>query len=299
MRVWLKALCAGAMALTLAAPAAAQDFQTQVRGYLEHGMGPHAALGYRRDPGTPDLNVPLQLERPYIWPVYLRAGENYRIYAACDDDCSDLDMEVYGADGNLVDRDVATDDTPYVQITPATSGRAYVRIWVYACENEPCYTAARVVVGGSPTERPSDADQTARTSAEDMSGIAANNEYTQLVLAELNDAGAPHEQAGYQRFSGDVIQPLTLDASGHTLELTLNAGTSYLFQGACDQDCTDVDMEILDPRGRQMALDVESNDRPTVAVEPRQTGAYRIRIWLAQCSVEPCYAGVRSYRRGR
>jgi hypothetical protein len=137
-----------------AKPAAAQnDFERQVRGYLENGMGAHASLGYRRDQSNADILVPLELESPYLWSVYLREGVNYRVYGACDNDCSDLDMEIYSTDGRLADRDVATDDAPYVQITPARSGRAYVRIWLYACSAEPCYMAARVVEGGTPSPR--------------------------------------------------------------------------------------------------------------------------------------------------
>jgi hypothetical protein len=88
-----------------------------------------------------------------LWSVYLREGLNYRVYGACDDDCSDLDMEIYGADGHLADRDVATNDTPYVQITASQSGRHYVRIWLYQCSNQPCFIAARVVEGGAPAPR--------------------------------------------------------------------------------------------------------------------------------------------------
>jgi hypothetical protein len=151
---WLLAVGLVAAAF-FAEPAAAQnDYERQVRAYLENGMGVHASLGYRRDQSNADISVPLQLESPYLWSVYLREGVNYRVYGACDNDCSDLDMEIYGADGRLADRDVATDDVPYVQITPTRSGRAYVRIWLYQCSAEPCYIAARVVEGGTPAERP-------------------------------------------------------------------------------------------------------------------------------------------------
>jgi hypothetical protein len=151
---WL--LVAGIVAAAFfAKPAAAQnDYERQVRAYLENGMGVHASLGYRRDQSNADVIVPLEMESPYLWSVYLREGVNYRVYGACDNDCSDLDMEIYGADGHLADRDVATDDVPYVQITPTRSGRAYVRIWLYQCSAEPCYIAARVLEGGTPAERP-------------------------------------------------------------------------------------------------------------------------------------------------
>ena len=142
------------VAAFFAKPAVAQsDYERQVRGYLEAGMGVHASLGYRRDQSNADILVPLQLESPYLWSVYLREGLNYRVYGACDDDCSDLDMEIYGADGHLADRDVATNDTPYVQITASQSGRHYVRIWLYQCSNQPCFIAARVVEGGAPAPR--------------------------------------------------------------------------------------------------------------------------------------------------
>jgi len=143
-----------AAVLALSAEAAAQqDHRRQLLGYLEHGLTPHAALGYAPERTAPDLITPLQLDRPYLWSIYLLEGVNYRIYGACDDDCSDLDMEIYGADGNFVDRDTARDDTPYVQVTPAATGRHYVRIWLYACAAEPCHIAARVLSGGRPAER--------------------------------------------------------------------------------------------------------------------------------------------------
>jgi hypothetical protein len=64
-----------------------------------------------------------------------------------DDACADLDMGIYGADGALVERDNAGDDTPFVQITPTQSGRHFVRLWLYACAAETCAIAARVTSG--------------------------------------------------------------------------------------------------------------------------------------------------------
>jgi hypothetical protein len=155
MRGLLSGLGAGLALVALSAGAAAQDNdnERQVRAYLEHGLQRHAALGYAADATASDLVMPLRLDHPYLWTLNLRAGVSYRIYAACDDNCTDLDMELYGADGQLADRDVGRDDTPYVQITPARSGRYNVRIWLYSCRADACYAAARVVSGGAPAER--------------------------------------------------------------------------------------------------------------------------------------------------
>ena len=179
MRGLAGAFVAGLALLAMPAGAAAQSDQQQmrVRGYLEHGLQRHAALGYARQSAVADVVAPLRLDHPYLWSVYLSAGTTYRVYGACDDNCADLDMEIYGGDGHLVDRDTARDDTPYVQITPARSGRVYVRIWLYSCRADACYVAARVVAGGTaaPRERveapaaaaPQEPDEADKPAAED------------------------------------------------------------------------------------------------------------------------------------
>jgi hypothetical protein len=156
MRAVVQGLSAGLALAVLAGGAWAQDRGAQVRAYLEYGMAAHESAGYARERTTPDLVVPIRLDRPYLWSVYLREGVNYRVYAACDDACSDLDMEIFAADGHFLERDVGRDDTPFVQVTPERTGRHYVRIWLYACAEEPCHIAARLVSGGQPVLRNSD-----------------------------------------------------------------------------------------------------------------------------------------------
>ncbi len=297
---WLKALCAGvAFALVASATASAHDdddYAAQVRSYLEAGMSTHAEHGYHRERGVADVVLPLQLNSPYLWPVQLRAGVNYRVYGACDNDCSDVDMEIYGSDGHLVDRDVASDDTPYVQITPTTSGRAYVRIWLYACQHEPCYVGARLVSGGTPAERAPATTDDAQTDNGDHNSDA-DSDYISRVHTRLDTVGARHLQAGYAAFGEDLVEPIELEGRGLITTIHLDANYDYIFQGACDQDCSDADMEVRDATGAQLALDVDADDTPSVAVTPARTGDYGLRIWLAECNVEPCYVGVRSYRR--
>lgn len=283
----LGAACAFLLA-GVSGASAQNEYEDQVRSYLEAGLDAHAALGYRADRSVNDLLAPLMLERPKIWPVRLRQGVNYRIYGACDNDCSDIDMEIYDTDGELVDRDVATNDTPYVQITPSHTGLHFVRLWVFACQTEPCYAGARVVSGGTPADRQEEVTEESEATPEDYVGV---------VRAELDGAGAAHLAAGYQLFGDEAIEPIGLEGEGYRQTVSLEAGKSYIFQGACDQDCTDVDLEVLDPSGAQVAQDVAGDDRPHAEVSPRRAGEYTVRVWLAQCSVEPCYVGLRGYRR--
>ena len=72
----------------------------------------------------------------------------YRILAACDQDCTDVDIIVEDGAGIEVGRDVALDDHPVVTITPRVDGPFSVRIGLVNCEIEPCYVAGRVLQQG-------------------------------------------------------------------------------------------------------------------------------------------------------
>lgn len=289
MRGLLAAL--GAVFVIAASSAAAQDRAAQVRAYLENGMAVHRGIGYSRDPGNPDVIVPLRLDHPFIWPVYLTRGVTYRAYGACDDACSDLDMEIYDAAGNLADRDTAANDTPYVQITPTQTGRAYVRVWLYACSGEPCTVGLRLVSGGAAVAR---AGEVVRESDIGHSQEEANE---RAVRAQLEAQGAAHEQAGYRQFGEDTLAQLTQDDAGHTWTLHLEGGVTYLFQAACDQQCLNADMEIRNSYDERIVSDINGDAIPVVTISPPRAADYTLRIWLRQCTHVPCTAGFRGYRR--
>ncbi len=274
-----------------AGAAAEQDHSAQVRAYLENGMAVHRGIGYARDPGNPDVVAPLRLDHPFIWPVYLTRGLTYRAYGACDDACSDLDMEIYDAAGNLADRDTAANDTPYVQIVPTQTGRAYVRAWLYACSHEPCIVGLRLVSGGAAVPR---AGETVRESDIGHSQEEANE---RAVRAQLEAQGLAHEQANYRQFGEDMLAQLTQDDVGHTWTLHLEGGVTYLFQAACDQQCLNADMEIRNPYNERIASDINGDAVPVVTITPPRAGDYTLRIWLRQCTHVPCTAGFRAYRR--
>lgn len=166
----------------------AQDYPSQVRAYLERGMAVHEARGYRADGAMQDIVISLRMGDSQLVPVMLERGRNYRVYAACDADCSDLDMEIYGADGAFVEKDIALDATPFVQITPRTSGRHYVRVWLAACESEPCFAALRLVSGGRPETRAPPPGE--------------GGDYAAGVTAALNAAGAAAIGAGFSLIDG-------------------------------------------------------------------------------------------------
>jgi hypothetical protein len=126
------------------APAAwaENQYETAVRGYLDTQ---HKLDGYSQDRGTADWVNGLRAGQPQFWEIQLARGATYTIVGVCDEDCTDVDMEVSDSNGNMVGSDTLADDYPRVQLTPAASGTFSVKIWLHACSSEPCYAGARVL----------------------------------------------------------------------------------------------------------------------------------------------------------
>ena len=66
-------------------------------------------------------------------------GVRHTAYGACDDNCSDINLEARNASGSLVDKDVEDDEEPLVRILPgATDEQLRVRISLERCDAAAC-----------------------------------------------------------------------------------------------------------------------------------------------------------------
>ncbi len=72
------------------------------------------------------------------FPLALRAGLEYRIVAACDNDCEDLDLLLFDATGKEATSDVLGDAIPVLQVTPDAAGEYRVAVLMVTCTAEPC-----------------------------------------------------------------------------------------------------------------------------------------------------------------
>lgn len=124
--------------------------RTQVTAYLDSQAGKHTDQGFISDSSVPDFVQPLTLQDAVVWPITLRRGVTYRVFAVCDNGCSDVDLDLYDHAGVFVGRDVQTNDKPYVEITPRQDGVHFARIWLATCEAEPCYVGGRVYRSRTP-----------------------------------------------------------------------------------------------------------------------------------------------------
>jgi hypothetical protein len=124
-----------------------QQLRQLVSGYLNNyqqnlGQGMGAAAGFS------DEITSLQPGHDYRWQVNLQGGTQYRIVGACDNECSNVDIELIDANGGVVASDTAPDDKPVVNFTPASNGQYIVRVILQACSVGPCYVGARVLTPG-------------------------------------------------------------------------------------------------------------------------------------------------------
>ena len=68
----------------------------------------------------------------------LEAGTTYYILAECDEDCYDLDLKLYRADGTLVLQDIGIDEYAVLRITPTQTRTYQIQPIMAGCERNPC-----------------------------------------------------------------------------------------------------------------------------------------------------------------
>lgn len=87
-----------------------------------------------------------------------------------------------------------------------------------------------------------------------------------------------------------ALQPGT----DHRFVVNLTAGTTYSFVGACDADCSNVDIELIDMRtGGVVGSDMLDDDYPVVHYTPEANGDYMVRLLMQTCTRAPCYTAAR------
>ncbi len=71
--------------------------------------------------------------------VTLHAGTRYALVGMCDNDCRELDLELYDADGSEVDADREPDDAPTVVARPDVTQQYRLKVIMSTCSASPCY----------------------------------------------------------------------------------------------------------------------------------------------------------------
>jgi hypothetical protein len=147
---------------------------------------------------------------------------------------------------------------------------------MYDCDVEPCFYAVGLYQGGGVVADP-----------DDFRGRA--DHYLQTAYdALLGNDKYQFEESLY----GD------LDSSENkTFQIELRSGRSYAILGACDDDCEDMDLFLMDRGGNALEADADVDSFPLISFTSSYTGSYQVRAEMFACSVEPCFYSIGVYRR--
>jgi hypothetical protein len=223
--------------------------------------------------------------------VNVQTGLEYAVLGVCDQDCSDIDIKIEDDNGNTLVQDYEKDDHPLVRFTSRTA-RVKIHVYMSTCSREPCfYGVALFSRGGG-----GNAVANVPNSANAASGGNTAERWLSTVRNELD------------RYSGQLLvgfglqgSPLTgsiRSTSSEDVSINLQPGVEAAILGVCDEDCSDIDLKLYDDGGNEIASNYEKDDHPIVRVTPIRAGRFKVHIYMATCSHEPCFYGVGVYVRG-
>lgn len=115
----------------------------------------------------------------------------------------------------------------------------------------------------------------------------------QLVRSYLDEAVRRNGQ-GFGPSAGFSDEITSLQpGTDHRWQVNLVGGANYRVLGGCDNECQNLDIELIDSTGAVVASDMGPDDFPVVNFRPSANGSYIVRIMMQTCTVAPCYAGAR------
>ncbi|MGK0187510.1 MAG: hypothetical protein ACI9R3_003298 [Verrucomicrobiales bacterium] len=89
-------------------------------------------------------------------------------------------------------------------------------------------------------------------------------------------------------FEADFIR----EGSSHSYAVHLDAGDQVVFRAMGDADALDVDLKVVDSRGRLIRQDVDGDETPFVSFTARRSGTYTVQVSLPECTANGSYCGL-------
>lgn len=124
---------------------------------------------------------------------------------------------------------------------------------------------------------------------------ASAQSYANTVWDQLKRGYDSNQSQGFT--AKNYILGRMNDDATDSWSFTLTAGTTYKFWGACDGDCSDLDIALLDENNNELESDVLTDDNPIVEYRPKKTGTYRLKVTMAACSTNPCWWGFAIFQK--
>lgn len=109
----------------------------------------------------------------------------------------------------------------------------------------------------------------------------ADESLTTFYSENLSEEWRPSDQRRRSRLDQGEVDEFTI---------TVGAGEVIGVLGGCDDDCGALTMQVLDASGQAVASVTESTRHPFISIPPDDPQAYTVRIAMAECRSEPCFA---------
>jgi len=213
----------------------------------------------------------------------------------CDQGCGDLDSRAFDAAGTQIEEDTGTDSEPLVHLPAATEPNQTARldIIMYQCTFANCaYAVAVYADPGHLNEVPGRPEH--YTDAPPLTFPAAEAPEVMHNVLDSGQASLPKERIE------PIFQPAYSALQNKwraRATVTLDAGVEYRFFGACDANCTDLDMYIRDASETSVAEDTGTEKPPAISFTPTATAPYFIDVVMFACNDgQDCKFGVTGFR---
>ena len=209
------------------------------------------------------------------YTVQMEKGQRYGVFADCDSDnqCTNLDMQ-WLYNGKVLRQDTEPDTFPLFHVTPEETGNYTIRTLMSECAASSCDYNVQVVKLAD--EAPSFA-------------VALPNPNPNLpaeqFLAQERKANLEVITGKGNNHATEVFYRTGSLGTGKTTNYTvlLHANQTYRFcTGCAPVACENVDMALLH-NGRVEEEDTLPDTVPIFTYTPRRSGAYTIRVKMAQC----------------
>lgn len=119
--------------------------------------------------------------------------------------------------------------------------------------------------------------------------------YANQVYGQLQDSYTTLRKFGNIKLEKTIISNVT-DDSGDQWTFYMYANRQYFIAGACDSDCSDVDLYITRENSTyRLSEDKKADDKPIISIKPTVSGNYTITLKMYDCRENICYQGFSVY----
>ena len=122
-----------------------------------------------------------------------------------------------------------------------------------------------------------------------------NNEFAQQIRAQLDILTDSLELDDYRPVLTHIDNVGLNVGESKVWSLSLDSGTEYVIAAVCDNDCQNIDLELLEGEA-PVDADREEDAYPMV-VGVAGNHEYSAKITMQACAVSPCYSGLRLFQK--